>query len=291
MRLRLFLSCIALLAATAVPSLAQQPGPQGEPRGSLREQVFLVPFGGSSDILLHTIVFRPKGDGPFPLAIINHGSPRSPAERPSLTARFATAAEWFVDRGFAVAVPTRRGYGPTGGTWVEDQGRCDSPDYYNAGLVTSQDIRATLVYMREQRLVDANRVVLVGQSAGGWGVLASAGQKMPGVVAIVNFAGGRGSRGPDNVCTPYALVQAMQRYGAGADMPILSIYTANDSYFNPSLAKQMHEAFVAGGASKAKLLQLSAFGRDGHGMVGHRDGPDFWGRRVEAFLRENNLVK
>jgi hypothetical protein len=74
-------------------------------------------------------------------------------------------------------------------------------------------------------------------------------------------------------------------------MPVLSIYTANDSYFNPSLAKQMHEAFVAGGAGKAKLLQLSAFGQDGHGMFGHRDGPDFWGRHVEAFLRENSLAK
>jgi dienelactone hydrolase len=143
-----------------------------------------------------------------------------------------------------------------------------------------------VLYFREQSFVDRNRIVLVGQSAGGWGVLASAGQKVPGVVAIVNFAGGRGSRGPDNVCTPYGLVQAARRFGAGADLPVLSIYASNDSFFNPSLARQMHEAFVAGGASRARLLQLDAFGEDGHGMFAHRDGPDVWGPHVEAFLRE-----
>lgn len=285
MRLRVFFSCIALLVATTFAALAQTPGPQGEPRGSLREQLHLVPFG-VNDILLHTIVYRPKGDGPFPLVIINHGSPRSAADRSNFTARYSSASAWFVERGFAVAVPTRRGYGPTGGAWAEAYGRCDSPDYYSGGVATAQDIRASVLYMGEQPFVDAGRIVLVGQSAGGWGVLASAGQKVAGVVAIVNFAGGRGSRGPDDVCASYALVQAAQRFGAGADLPVLSIYAANDSFFNPALARQMHDAFVAGGASRARLLQLSAFSQEGHWLFSHRDGPDFWGEHVEAFLRE-----
>jgi dienelactone hydrolase len=218
--------------------------------------------------------------------IINHGSPRTAAERETLTPRFGGATAWFVERGFAVAVPARRGYGPTGGPWMEDSGRCDSPDYHNAGLTTAQDIRSAVLYFREQRFVDRDRIVLVGQSAGGWGVLASAGLKLPGVVAIVNFAGGRGSRGSDNVCTPYALVQAARRFGAGAENPVLSIYTANDTYFNPSLARQMHEAFVAGGARQARLLQLAAFGEDGHTMFADRSSPAVWGPHVEPFLRE-----
>jgi dienelactone hydrolase len=281
--------CIALLVAMPFAALAQTPGPQGEPRGGLREQVFLVPFApdvGAGDQLMHTIVFRPRGDGPFPLAVINHGSPREASDRAKMTARFGAASSWFVERGFAVAVPTRRGYGPTGGGWMEDQGRCNSPDYHNAGLRTSQDIRSAVLYFRGQRFVDANRIVLVGQSAGGWGVLASVGQKFPGVVAAVNFAGGRGSRGADDVCTPYALVQAAKRYGSGVDVPVLSLYTANDKYFNPSLARQMFDAFVEGGAAKARFLQLPAFGEDGHEMFGNRDSPPVWGPHVEPFLRE-----
>jgi dienelactone hydrolase len=295
MRARVLLSCIALLVATSFTAQAQT----AEPPVVLREMVHLVPLApvagsGDGDQQMRTIVYLPHGPGlfpvdragPFPLAILNHGSPRSASDRPGMMVRYPSASAWFAARGFAVAVPTRRGYGLTGGAWAETQGRCDSPDYYGAGRTTAQDIRAAVLYFRTQPFVDPDRIVLVGQSAGGWGVLASAGQKLPGVAAIVNFAGGRGSRGADQVCSPAALVDAARRFGAGADLPVLSIYTANDSYFNPSLARQIHEAFVAGGASRARLLQLSAFGRDGHGLFAHRDGPDVWGPPVEAFLRE-----
>lgn len=285
---RLLFCCIAVLVATSFTAAAQGPGPQGEPRGSSREQVHLVPFAPDSGIdgLMHTIVHRPRGEGPHPLAIINHGSPRSASDRADFVSRFSAASAWFVERGFAVALPTRRGYGPTGGSYAENFGRCDSPDYHGGGLATAQDIRSALLYMRAQPFVDPNRIVLVGQSAGGWGVLASAGQNLPGVVAIVNFAGGRGSRGPDNVCSPSILVRAARRFGEGANSPVLSIYTANDTFFNPSLARRMHEAFVEGGAGRAQLVQLAAFRQDGHGLFAHRDGPDFWGPHVEPFLRE-----
>jgi dienelactone hydrolase len=285
---RILFCCIALVVATSLTALAQTPGPQGEPRGSSREQVHLVPFAPDmgAEGLMHVIVHRPRGDGPHPLVIINHGSPRTPADRVNFISRFGAASAWFVDHGFAVALPTRRGYGPTGGGFAEDFGRCDSPDYHGAGLATAQDIRSTLLYMRQQPFIDPDRIVLLGQSAGGWGVLASAGQNLPGVIAIVNFAGGRGSRGPDQVCSSFVLVRAARRFGEGVKVPVLSIYTANDSYFNPSLARQMHEAFVEGGAGRARLLQLSAFSQDGHGLFGHRDGPGVWASHVEAFLRE-----
>jgi dienelactone hydrolase len=290
---RLLFCCIAVLVATSFTALAQTPGPQGEPRGSSREQIHLVPFAPDIGVdgLMHVIVHRPHGDGPHRLAIINHGSPRSASDRADFVSRFSAASAWFLERGFAVALPTRRGYGPTGGDFSEHYGRCDSPDYHAGGLATAQDIRSALLYMRRQSFVDPNRIVLVGQSAGGWGVLASAGQGLPGVVAIVNFAGGRGSRGPDNVCSSSVLVRAALRFGEGVNVPVLSIYTANDSFFNPSLARQMHEAFVAGGASRARLVQLSAFSQDGHGLFGHRDGPDFWGPHVEPFLREFALAR
>jgi dienelactone hydrolase len=286
---RVFFSGIALVLATAFAALAQT----GEPSVALRENVHRVPLAPvtGTDQQMHTIVYLPRGAGPFPLVVINHGSPRDAASRINFTARFSAASGWFVRRGYAVAVPTRRGYGPTGGGWAEAFGSCDSPDYEGGGRATAQDIRAAVLYFREQPFVDRDRIVLAGQSAGGWGTLASAGQNLPGVVAIVNFAGGRGSRGPDYVCTPSALVQAARRFGAGADLPILSVYAANDRYFNPSLARQIHEAFVEGGARQARLVELPAFGEDGHFLFSHRDGAGLWGEPVATFLGSLGLPK
>ena len=44
------------------------------------EQVVMVPkVGGESTVDLETTIFRPAGDGPFPLVVINHGkSPGKP---------------------------------------------------------------------------------------------------------------------------------------------------------------------------------------------------------------------
>lgn len=71
-----------LAIVVAVPAVAQQSGPQGEPEGKLRRQIHLVPLEGGQ--LMEMTVFRPPGDGPWPLVVINHGSPGSPAERKTM---------------------------------------------------------------------------------------------------------------------------------------------------------------------------------------------------------------
>ena len=74
----------------------------------------------------------------------------------------------------ARGLPLRRGYGQTGGPWLENFGRCSSPDYYRAGLTTAQDIRTVIDYFRGRTEVQRDRILLVGWSAGGWGSLAAA---------------------------------------------------------------------------------------------------------------------
>jgi predicted dienelactone hydrolase len=64
----------------------------------------------NTDIAL--TVFKPSGEGPFPLVVINHGRGFDAAARSKLVrARFESAARYFVRKGFAVAVPTRLGNG------------------------------------------------------------------------------------------------------------------------------------------------------------------------------------
>lgn len=264
------------------------PGPQGPEAGPYRQQLWLVPSRDTA-VLMRTMVFRPASGGPFPLVVINHGSVQNAAERRKFTQPvFAAASEFFVQRGFAVAVPQRPGHGETGGPYLEHQGSpCERADYRKAGLAVADSIEAAIAYMTRQPFVKRDGVIVVGQSAGGWGALALASRNPPQVKAIVNFAGGRGGRvndRPNTNCAPERLIEAAGAFGATARLPVLSIYTENDSYFPPLLSRQIADAYrKAGGNMDFRLLP--AFGEDGHRLLGAREGVAVWGPIVDGFLK------
>jgi pimeloyl-ACP methyl ester carboxylesterase len=133
--------------------------------------------------------------------------------------------------------------------------------------------------------------VVVGQSAGGWATLALAAEPPEGVGAFVAMAAGRGgwARGPNTNCRPELLASTAGRFGATARLPMLWVYTENDSFFAPAIAKAMHEAFTAAGG-RAELKQLPAWRRDGHGLFFGQTGSDTWGPLVEEFLRANRAL-
>src|SRR5262245_1378505 len=139
-----------------------------------------------SGAVLQTRVLRPAGPGPFPLAVVSHGSPPDPAQRPAMQVpTYASASNWLLQRGSMVALPLRRGYAETVGAWLKNFGSGSTPDYYRAGLTTAEDIRTAADFLRD-RSVRRDRVLLVGVSAGGWGSLAAASQNPPGVFAVIN---------------------------------------------------------------------------------------------------------
>jgi dienelactone hydrolase len=142
--------------------------------------------------------------------------------------------------------------------------------------------------MRGQPYVAPDRSLVVGQSAGGWATLALSSQNPAGVSGMIDFAGGRGGhqKMPDGNlgnCTPNALVSAAGKYGATARVPTLWIYTANDSFFEPSLARRMFEAYNAAGG-KGTYRPLGAFGSDGHSLAGSDSGVAIWQGPVSEFL-------
>ncbi len=276
---------LALLALPTAPARAAEPGPQGPAIGQFREQRYLIPWElGGSTLLLEATVYRPEGERPSPLAIINHGSPRDAAQRAQMHATYRTASQWLVSQGYVVVVPMRRGYGGTGGGWAESAGSCANPGYFNAGIASSQDIAAVIAYMDRQPFVDAKRIVLIGHSAGGWAALASASRNLDGVIGVVNFAGGRGSLRPDEVCSPDRLVDAVKQYGATTRVPTLWIYAENDHFFGPVLARRMFDTFVAASAPQAEFFPAPATGKDGHQFI--NEGSPVWEPVVGAFLRK-----
>jgi dienelactone hydrolase len=262
------------------------PGPQGAEEGPSRRQLWLIP-GPDNRTLMRTVVHRPRGEGPFPLVVINHGSTQVSARRASYAdPGFGVAVGWFVDRGYAVALPQRPGHGETGGPYLEEQDGCDNADFHRAGLATADSIEAAISYLRAQPFVRGEGIVVVGQSAGGWGALALASRNPSGVKAIINVAGGRGGRSydkADNNCAPQRLANTAGRYGRTARIPTLWIYTKNDSYFGPELSQRMSDAYrKAGGIIEFHLLE--PFGGEGHNVFLTPSGEKVWGPIVEKFL-------
>ncbi|WP_229202050.1 dienelactone hydrolase family protein [Pseudoduganella aquatica] len=244
------------------------------PVSQLNEQVVMIPAGQGA--ALETTLFKPDGDGPFPLLVINHG--KAPGD-PKLQQRdrFVHMARAFVRRGYAVMVPMRAGFAHSGGRYI-DHG-CDMAAN---GYTQAADVREAIRYARSLPWVDAQRIVAAGQSYGGLATMALATQQIPGLRGVMNFAGGlRVHGGPCD--WQEALVRAFGEYGKRSKVSSLWMYGANDSYFGPELASRMHGAYTRAGGS-AELVAFGAFKSDAHTMLASQDGEQVWLPQAERFL-------
>src|SRR6201996_7135219 len=241
-------------------------GPEGTPN---RRQQWLVP-SPDPGTPAHAILFRPPGEGPFPLAIVAHATSQNVLRRAQMPQpEYRALAAWLVARGFAVLVPERPGHGATGGRYLEDQGGCDEADYSRSGRATASEIAAALEYLRGQSFIRRDGAVIVGHSAGAWGALALAGRNPDGVSAIIAFAPGGGGRAndfPNRVCAPHTLIAAAAEFGRGARVPVAWPVGGNDSYFSPDLSRQLADAF-RGGGDRVEFHVSPASGSEGHWLA------------------------
>ncbi|HYS46747.1 MAG TPA: alpha/beta fold hydrolase [Rhizomicrobium sp.] len=256
------LAALGMQAAAAQQNLGSQ-GAEGEP-GRLQQWLVPSPDLGTP---AHAVLFRPSGDGPFPLALIAHATTQNVLRRAQMTQpEYRALAGYLVARGFAVLVPERPGHGATGGKYLEDQGGCDEADYAKSGRATADAITAAMGFARKQPFIRPERMVVIGHSAGAWGALALAGENPKDVAAIIAFAPGRGGRAndqPNQVCAPHTLIAAASEFGKGARVPVTWLVAANDSYFSPALSRQLADAFRNGGGS-VDFRVLAAYGSEGH---------------------------
>jgi dienelactone hydrolase len=273
-----------LAAQTHAQTAFGAQAPEGQPD---RRQQWLIPSPDRSTEA-HAVLFRPPGDGPFPLAVIAHASTQNSLRRAQMPQpEYRALASWLVARGFAVMVPQRPGHGATGGRYLEDQGGCDEAHYISAGQATANSIAAALSYMRGQAFIRQNGTVILGHSAGGWGALALAGQNPQGIAAIIAFAPGRGGHAndrPDQVCAPDSLMTAAAEFGKTARIPVIWLVARNDSYFSLALSRQMADAFRSGGG-KVDFRALPEFRSEGHWLAEADGGEEIWGPALDNAMR------
>jgi len=261
----------------------------------LREQIWAIP----SAVPMLAYVVRPVGEGPFPLLVINHGVALDAKERSYFPViEFRDAALWFARQGYVVVAPVRPGYGGTAieiperglfGLFFSGVGNCSDANFRDAGLAIASINKWVIEYMSVQPFIKRDEVVVVGQSGGGWGAIALASQNPTSVRAIIGFAAGRGGHfngKPNSNCAPDNLVEAAAQFGQTARIPMLWIYTHNDSYFGPELTKRLATAFQAAGGNVEYQL-LPDFGADGHFMIDSADAVQLWAPLVSEFLKNH----
>lgn len=265
----------------------------------LNERVERVPIGaglfgtGLFGTELETTVYRPPGEGPFPLVVINHGKTTG-NNRLDVRVRYVPAAREFLRMGYAVAIPMRPGFARSTGAYI-DYG-CDIE---GGGRHQAEAVEKFVAAFSRRHYVDPGHVFLVGESQGGLAVMALASRTIPGVKGVANFAGGLRyeTSGMDYCDWRTALVEAFSAYGADAQIPSLWFYGDNDVFWGRDLPRAMLRAYRegagaagAGLADKAEWVAYGAYaGGDAHSLFSEWDGVPVWIGPLRGFMRRVGL--
>ena len=247
-------------------------------------------YGKSVSRPIKVTVFRDDALPRAPFLILNHGRAMKPEDREKLgRARYTDNSKYFLAKGFAVFVPTRIGYGVTGGDDVEYSGTCGGKQYLPGYEAAAEQTRKVLDHARSLPYVDGSRGLVIGQSYGGATAITIAADNPQGVIATVNFAGGGGGNpidSPERPCRPDLLEKMFAGYGATAKIHTLWVYSENDRYFGKERPREWFKAFQDAGG-KGEFVQLAAHGKDGHPSF--TSNAAAWKPAFEDFLRRNGF--
>jgi dienelactone hydrolase len=281
-----------LLVATMIAVLYAATSSRGS--SSSEQEIFQVkelriPMRQALPSGLEALLVVPNEPGRHPLAVLTHGTPATAEERAAMTPqRMLPLAMEFARRGWATAIVMRRNYGTSGGRYAESSYSCTYPDYMHPARESSRDLRAAIDYLSTFPDIDPTRIIAIGPSGGGLAVVALTVDPPPGLVAVINFAGGWGHIAPDTVCQPGSLLSTFWLLGKKSRIPMLWVYAKNDHFIPASLAESLYQQFAEAGA-KVTFIAAPPFGSEGHALFTPAGIP-LWTRHVDIFLKEQGLV-
>ena len=177
-------------------------------------------FYPSGSLRIHAYLYKPSGDGPFPVVIYNHGARTGRARRPEpneYIGRLLTRA------GYAVLIPERRGYGDSEGPTLAGAIRNDMGQRFVARAeAETDDVFAAVDYLRTLPIADTKRLGIMGYSLGGIVTMFAVSRTTTFAVAI-NQAGAAGAW---DISAPLrsALIAAAEK----ATTPTLLMVAQND---------------------------------------------------------------
>ncbi|MEO1248645.1 MAG: dienelactone hydrolase family protein [Pseudomonadota bacterium] len=275
----------AILERQELPALLASPDDNWFSVGDLEFlETDLIEDG--TPIKLATVVYRPRGDGPFPLAIIHHGSTGS-GKFPT-DFQWVWSHDWFADvlnaNGWLVAFPQRRGRGQSDGLYDEGFAEDRSQGYSPKAALSLPgaeraltDANAALSALRLRADVDSGKALLGGQSRGGVVAILQAGHDPQDFAGVINFVGGWVGEG---WADPEINPTLFRRIGSFSG-PVLSIYGEEDSFYSVEHARSnVAEMEAVGADSQLHVVKLPGHG-NGHWAM-YR--PPLWEAVVSEFL-------
>jgi dienelactone hydrolase len=240
----------------------------------------------SGKLTLGGELFRPKGKGPFPAVLYNHGSAGGMKSDAASTA----IGPLYAARGWVFFMPYRRGQGLSAeaGPYVGDlidqtqkKSGTDEAARVMIRLLTTDhldDQMAALAWLKSQEFVQKNRIAVAGQSFGG--IETVLGAERYAFCAAVDASGGAMSwkEAP-------ALIELLKKSVRRAKAPILFFQAENDFDLGPS--RDLYREMIDAGKT-AEMKIYPPYGEssfDGHSFTWL--GSSIWFDDVYAFVQKH----
>lgn len=283
------LATVAVLLATALLGMASP----GEPQqvAELTAEAVWIPMterpsrGAPRELRLEGMLYRPASPGRVPVIVFNHGSTGAGRVAPTSTAqyRYPEVARFFVERGWAVLIPMRRGRGASEGEYLERY-ECDRAVLAGGIERAVADLDAVLAYVSTQPWADMDRFVLGGMSRGGLLAVLYPSERPTNAKAVINFAGGWVIERCDRAIR--FNTESFAGAGRSGKLPMLWLYSENDRNYGAGSIHSYHRAFTQAGGT-AELHLLPPIGHDGHILL--PGAITVWQSTVQDFLTRLGL--
>jgi dienelactone hydrolase len=222
-----------------------------------------------------------------PYLLFSHGRAGTDQER----GKFGRSSEkrnseYFVSKGFTVILPTRIGYGVSGGPDADYSGACGNKNYLEARKAGIDQSKQVLNHVFDFSYIDRTKGIVVGQSVGGFTTIGLSAENISGLKGAINFAGGDGGdpiKSAEKPCGDYLIKDTFAKYGASNKVPTLWLYSVNDKFWGEQLPKDWFAAFQKAGG-KGQFTSLPAYKEDGHSIF--RGDLNAWKNDFEKFIKE-----
>lgn len=197
----------------------------------------------SDGLTIGALLTKPKGAGPFPVYVHNHGAMTRQQAAGPLWKTAGEIESRLTAAGYVVLRVARRGYlgseGAAATYWVQGS-NLNVSDVINGAYDEARDVQSAVEYLKGCPFVDGNRIAIGGHSAGGLiSIIAAA--KNPQLACVVSVNGGV-SWTQNGMQRGYPAVSAVWRAEAEhLTMPVLLLHAESDTIVTPELSRELAE--------------------------------------------------